>query len=1387
VVRFNEYGEPQQMLSFDAPTDSLTFGKTGTDLEGLLFISTNSDANGGELLMVDTHTLKSVVVASGGSRGDIVKATSDGRLLLSQSEQIDVLRPVIAPEVAFTNPSPNAIVALPHGSITVTFDQDMFTGAATDTASVLNPRNFVLTGKTGGTFTPQSVRYDAATHSATLDFGTLAADNYELDVLATVESTSRLALAEGYEVDFTAVSDFSPFVDIDFSNTRYDRANQTISFDLSLTNETDYDLLLPLTLLLTPTGSFTSTVPGAISQQRETGAYLLDLSHSLTNGRLKAGASITGETITVYNPDALRFDYVPSVFALPYANEAPIFTGSPLRTARVGQAYTFTATAQDPDGNSLTYLLYAGPEGMSVDAQTGVFTWMPGEGAASLEEVILQVYDARGARSTQRFEITVAGGNHAPVFEGLPLEIKGAEGQKLQLVLRATDADKDNLTVWADQLPPGASFDPKTKTLTWTPGYTAAGTYEDVRFFVSDGTTRTVQTTTFLITPTNQVPSLTPLVDRTIREGESIRLQLQGQDPEGAELTYFSNFLPGGSRLDPATGIFEWTPTYFQAGSFKIPFMVSDGKQSATQTLSVSVLNVNAAPVFEGLSEWTVVEGQSVRFRAFAFDPDNPDFVPQERNQAGVLTLQEGSDASVRYSVSGLPAGATFDAQTAILSWATGFSDAGTYDVTFTATDDGDGTGTAKTTVITVPITVLDINRAPEIMALTQQTLQRGENKTILVKVTDADGDDVSIKATGLTGVALPEFITFTDNGDRTATLAIAPGAATGSGDYVVNLVATDTTGAKVNYEFVITVNAPNDAPVIRYVGDKVAVVGEPLSFNVFVGDANQDALSYGISGLPSGAVITKLATYGMARVDWTPTAADIGAFAATLTVSDSGNGVAAQALTSESQFAVKVRSSNQRPTLSPIGNVNAREGQPLTILLNGSDADGDKLTYLAENLPDGAVLNPETGALSWTPNAFQAGTYNNIVLTVSDGHSQQSETIAISVANVNQAPVLVPLPPQAGKETVLMQFSLAAGDGDADALVYSARSALPAGARLNPVTGAFIWTPTYEQAGEYTLQFAATDSSGAQSVQDVFIRIANVNRAPELTVSSRNVAIGETLNFVLGAKDADQGSNLSFSAQNLPQGATLNAATGAVSWQPTPGQIGEYLVSYAVSDGVTSVAKNAVITVTTEPIVPVVTLDMTPNFPVTPGQAVRVRAIADSLSEIESIAVTVNGKAVSVDAQGQVTVTPDVPGRYEIVATVVDEDGRIGTTTTTLKVKDPTDQLAPEVKFSPTLGLTAISQPTDLVGSVKDLNLDEWTLEIAVLGSDLFRTLATGTGTLSNAAISQLNPNALANGFYQLRLKAKDIGDRTSEVTTEIEVNSAQKANQYLRQETGI
>ena len=104
----------------------------------------------------------------------------------------------------------------------------------------------------------------------------------------------------------------------------------------------------------------------------------------------------------------------------------------------------------------------------------------------------------------------------------------------------------------------------------------------------------------------------------------------------------------------------------------------------------------------------------------------------------------------------------------------------------------------------------------------------------------------------------LPEFMSFTDFGDGTGRLLIEPRVGD-RGDHAISIVATDNGDDNPDkplsdtFTFVVTVESDNEPPVIDYLGDMVAVVGESIESPVQVRDSDQEPLAYLLQGLPDG------------------------------------------------------------------------------------------------------------------------------------------------------------------------------------------------------------------------------------------------------------------------------------------------------------------------------------------------------------------------------------------------------------------------------------------------------------------------------------------------------------------------------------------------------
>ena len=95
----------------------------------------------------------------------------------------------------------------------------------------------------------------------------------------------------------------------------------------------------------------------------------------------------------------------------------------------------------------------------------------------------------------------------------------------------------------------------------------------------------------------------------------------------------------------------------------------------------------------------------------------------------------------------------------------------------------------------------------------------------------------------------------------------------------------------------------------------------------------------------------------------------------------------------------------NSAPALAAIGARAVDELETLAFVATATDVDGDALSYRLSGAPAGASIDSATGAFTFTPTEAQGpGSYTFSVI-VSDGPSTDSETITVTVREVNSAP----------------------------------------------------------------------------------------------------------------------------------------------------------------------------------------------------------------------------------------------------------------------------------------------------------------------------------------------------------------------------------------------
>lgn len=92
----------------------------------------------------------------------------------------------------------------------------------------------------------------------------------------------------------------------------------------------------------------------------------------------------------------------------PPANQAPTISGSPPTAVVAGQSISFTPTASDPDGDSLTFSIQNRPSWLSFDQNSGRISGTPEPAqVGSYSNIVISVSDGQLSDSLSPFSISV--------------------------------------------------------------------------------------------------------------------------------------------------------------------------------------------------------------------------------------------------------------------------------------------------------------------------------------------------------------------------------------------------------------------------------------------------------------------------------------------------------------------------------------------------------------------------------------------------------------------------------------------------------------------------------------------------------------------------------------------------------------------------------------------------------------------------------------------------------------------------------------------------------------------------------------------------------------------------------------------------------------------
>jgi PKD repeat protein len=847
---------------------------------------------------------------------------------------------------------------------------------------------------------------------------------------------------------------------------------------------------------------------------------------------------------------------LPDTVLVSVGNQSPVLDSIGAKTVDEGQVLEFRVSATDGDGDSIILTAENVPVNATfVDSGNGAgsFTFNPDYTQAGFYSVTFIAFDGALADS-EVVSITVNDVNRSPVLDSIGAKTVN-EGQTLELRVSATDPDGDSITLMAEDVPVNATFVDSGNgagSFTFNPDYTQAGIYS-VTFIASDGVLIDSEIVEITVNEAgNQAPVLDSVGSEVVDEGETLEFRVSATDPDLDSIVLSAENVPlNAVFMDSGNGggSFTFSPDYDQAGVHSVTFIASDGSLADSEVVSITVNNVNRAPVLDSIGSRSVIEGGHMAFLVTASDPDGDSLILSAENVPANAVFADSGNGTGSFE---------FDPD---------YTQSGLYYVTFKTSD----LDLADSEV--VEIMVIDAGNQPPVLdSIGSKTVAETDTLKFRVGATDPDGTIPALFVRNN-----PANSTFVDSGNGAGAFTFAPNYDQ-AGVYMVTFVTTD--GSLQDSELVeITVTNTDRPPVLDYIGPKVVDEGDTLIFRVQATDPDNDSLILSAENLPSNAIFTDSGN-GAGSFEFTPDYTQAELYNVTFIASD---GTLAD---SEAVQITVNEAGNQAPALDSIGAKVVDEGQVLEFRVGATDPDGDSIILSGENVPLNATFVDSgngAGSFTFNPDYAQAGIFN-ITFIASDGALADSEVVVITVNDVNRAPILDSIGAKVLEEGQTLEFRVFASDPDGDSIILSAEDA-PQNATFTDSgngAGSFIFTPDFTQSGVYYVTFIVSDGILPDSEVVEITVTESGNHAPELdSIGPQTVVEGDTLEFKIHATDVDLDSII-LDALDVPLNATfVDSGNGSGSFIFTPDftQADTYYVSFIASDG--SLADSEVVEIT--------------------------------------------------------------------------------------------------------------------------------------------------------------------------------------------------------------
>jgi len=256
---------------------------------------------------------------------------------------------------------------------------------------------------------------------------------------------------------------------------------------------------------------------------------------------------------------------------------------------------------------------------------------------------------------TTEVEITVNNVDQAPVLEA-PTDIFVNEGDYMVWDIDAYDPDGDEFSIKIKKMPDGSTLN-EEGAFVWEPEYDTlerrGGFFSNLinlfgieHYFLDEkiipigieacsNELCTVKDVNIHVYNVNQKPVFSEVAEIIVNETDEIKFDFEISDPDGdfVDVSF-------GWPLDESG---EWETGYEDAGEYEVIIVATDGRESSSLVVPLTVLPTNREPSIEiDDDEITINEGQEFTLHLEAFDPDNDELDVIVKNLPEGAVIHDG-------------------------------------------------------------------------------------------------------------------------------------------------------------------------------------------------------------------------------------------------------------------------------------------------------------------------------------------------------------------------------------------------------------------------------------------------------------------------------------------------------------------------------------------------------------------------------------------------------------------------------------------------------------------------------------------------------------------------------------------------------------------------